>query len=62
MTQEEKEKKEAWEKLKAKMAKANLSLAEQELIKKEILHREAIINREGLGLFCVLQPDINRPR
>jgi len=29
------------------MAKANLSLAEQELIKKEILHREAVINREG---------------
>ena len=33
------------------MAKANLSLAEQELIKKEILHREAVINREGYNYF-----------
>ncbi len=57
MSQEEKEKKEgtvparslpvAWERLKTEMAKANLSPAEQELIKKEILHREAVINREG---------------
>ena len=37
----------AWEKLKSEMAKANLSPAEQELIKKEILHREAMISREG---------------
>jgi len=29
------------------MNKANLTLAEQELIKKEILHREAVISREG---------------
>jgi hypothetical protein len=28
------------------MSKANLSPAEQELIKKEILHKEAMINRE----------------
>ena len=54
LNRDEKEKKEgkvieqlAWEKIKIKMAEANLSKAEQELVKKEILHREAIISREG---------------
>jgi hypothetical protein len=37
----------AWEKLKLEMNKAGLGPGEQEMIKKEILHREAIINREG---------------
>ncbi len=71
MSQEEKEKKEgspflaltchiAWEKLKTEMAKANLSVAEQELIKKEILHREAIINREGY--FASMTSSIDEPR
>jgi serine/threonine kinase 38 len=45
--QEEKAKKEAWEKLKLEMNKVGLGPTEQELIKKEILHREAVINREG---------------
>ena len=30
------------------MNKSGLSPAEQELIKKEILHREAVVNREGM--------------
>lgn len=54
MTQEERQKREgsalltvAWEKLKDKMQKAQLTPTEQELIKREILHREALINREG---------------
>ena len=54
LNRDEKEKKEgkvieqlAWKKIKIKMAEANLSKAEQELVKKEILHREAIISREG---------------
>lgn len=44
----------AWERLKLEMTKANLSPAEQELIKKEILHREAMINREGY----IMSPNI----
>ncbi len=37
----------AWEKLKLEMNKVGLSPSEQEMIKKEILHREAVVNREG---------------
>jgi len=47
LLQEEKAKKEAWERLRLEMNKAGFSPAEQEMIKKEILHREAMINREG---------------
>ena len=36
-----------WEKLKTEMNRLQLSNQEQEMIKKEILHREAMINREG---------------
>ena len=36
------------------MVKANLTTVEQELIKKEILHKEAIINREGYYLQNIL--------
>lgn len=53
---EEKEKKEgrcalsitylAWEMLVKKMEKLNLSEAEQELIKQDILHKEAELNRK----------------
>ncbi len=37
----------AWERLKLEMNKAGLSPSEQELIKKQVLHHEAVINREG---------------
>lgn len=43
---EEKERKEAWEMLVKKMEKLNLSEAEQELIKQDILHKEAELNRK----------------
>ncbi len=47
MLQEEKAKKDAWERLKMEMNGVGLSPAEQEMIKKEVLHREAMIHREG---------------
>jgi hypothetical protein len=37
----------AWEKLFKKMDKLNLSVAEKELIKQEILHKEAELHRLG---------------
>lgn len=36
----------AWEKLTQKMVMLNLSEAEQELIKQDILHKEAELNRK----------------
>ncbi len=36
----------AWEKLTEKMVLLNLSEAEQELIKQDILHKEAELNRK----------------
>ena len=41
LKEEEKEKKDHWQQLQSKMHTMNLSLEEQELIKKEILHKEA---------------------
>ena len=41
LKQEEQEKKENWELLQKKMDNMNLSSAEQELIKRDILHKEA---------------------
>eukprot|EP00349_Pseudokeronopsis_sp_Brazil_P002328 CAMPEP_0202972122 /NCGR_PEP_ID=MMETSP1396-20130829/33544_1 /ASSEMBLY_ACC=CAM_ASM_000872 /TAXON_ID= /ORGANISM="Pseudokeronopsis sp., Strain Brazil" /LENGTH=77 /DNA_ID=CAMNT_0049702193 /DNA_START=50 /DNA_END=283 /DNA_ORIENTATION=- len=43
---EEKERKEAWDMLQKKMQNLNLSEAEQELIKQDILHKEAELNRK----------------
>ncbi len=43
---EEKERKEAWDMLQKKMEVLNLSEAEQELIKQDILHKEAELNRK----------------
>ena len=43
---EEKERKEGWDMLVNKMEKLNLSEAEQELIKQDILHKEAELNRK----------------
>jgi hypothetical protein len=36
----------AWDMLSKKMARLNLSEAEQELIKQDILHKEAELNRK----------------
>jgi hypothetical protein len=36
----------AWDMLQSKMQKLNLSVAEQELIKSDILHKEAELNRK----------------
>jgi serine/threonine kinase 38 len=46
LKQEEAIKTEAWEKVKIEMAKLGLAKEEQELITKEILHREAELNRK----------------
>jgi len=40
----------AWEKLKEQMEEAKLSPAEQELVKKELLHREAKMYRETYSI------------
>ena len=46
MLEEEKKKKEYWDILVKKMTEMELSHSEQELIKQDILHKEAKINRE----------------
>ncbi len=46
MKQEEKEKKENWEILMQKMNEMNLSSTEKELIKHDILHKEAELLRK----------------
>ena len=46
LKQEESIKTEAWERVKIEMAKLGLAKEEQELITKEILHREAELNRK----------------
>lgn len=43
---DEKEKKEAWDKLTTQMDRMNLSTQEKELIKQEIQHKEAEIYRQ----------------
>jgi len=46
LKEEDQVKKDVWETIKFEMQKLNLSPEEQEIVKKEILHKEAIINRE----------------
>jgi len=41
----EKERKEAWDMLESKMEHLNLSVTEKELIKQDIMHKEAELNR-----------------
>ena len=41
----------AWNKLKVRMTEAGLNSAEQEIVRNEILHREALISRESLVLY-----------
>ena len=42
----ERERKEAWDMLESKMANLNLSEKEKELIKQDIMHKEAELNRK----------------
>jgi serine/threonine kinase 38 len=42
---DEKERKEAWDMLENKMMRLNLSEQERELIKQDIMHKEAELNR-----------------
>ena len=42
---DEKERKEAWDMLENKMVRLNLSETERELIKQDIMHKEAELNR-----------------
>ncbi len=42
----ERERKEAWDMLESKMAHLNLSDTEKELIKQDIMHKEAELNRK----------------
>ena len=42
---DEKERKEAWDMLENKMMRLNLSETERELIKQDIMHKEAELNR-----------------
>ena len=42
---DEKERKEAWDMLESKMMHLNLSEQEKELIKQDIMHKEAELNR-----------------
>ena len=42
---DEKERKEAWDMLESKMMRLNLSEQERELIKQDIMHKEAELNR-----------------
>ena len=42
---DEKERKEAWDMLEEKMRKLNLSEMERDLIKQDIMHKEAELNR-----------------
>ena len=44
---EEKERKEGWDLLKAKMDLLNLTPHEKELIKQDVLHKEAELNRRA---------------
>jgi len=46
LKEEDQIKKEVWESIKIEMEKLNLTNDEQELVKSEILHHEALINRE----------------
>ena len=53
MKEEERKKKDAWNNLFKKMEKLNLSPEEQEIVRKEILHKEAELHRMGRAKITV---------
>lgn len=59
MKVEEQEKREAWEMLHKKMENLNLSTAEQELIKRDIIHKES--ERYRQKYLIILSKFRNKP-